>query len=69
MYLVYSLMVKPIYPPLKWVDIASYILAGGCIVAVLAVHFLARLLFRKWKLKKLDQRRDPRASLLKSQLS
>ena len=54
--MVYSLMVTPIYAPLKWVDISSYVLAVGCILAVLLVHFLARLLFRRWKVHKLPKK-------------
>ena len=61
---VYSLLVTPIYAPLKWVDVSSYLLAVGCIVAVLVVHFLARLLFRRWKVSKLEAKVGPRASLL-----
>jgi hypothetical protein len=46
-------MVKPIYAPLPWNNVTSYILALGCVLAVLVVHFLARLLYRRWKLEKL----------------
>ena len=49
-------MVKPIYAPLKWRDVSSYILAVGCIIAVLVVHFIARVTFRRWKIKKLDKK-------------
>lgn len=55
-YIVYSLMVKPIYAPLTWVDLQSYILAVGCVIAVLIIHFLARLAYRKLKLDRLKQK-------------
>jgi hypothetical protein len=45
-------MVKPIYAPLKWRDLSSYILALGCVIAVLVIHFIARLIYRKWKIHK-----------------
>lgn len=61
-------MVKPIYAPLKWVDAVSYILAIGCVVAVLVVHFVARLLFRRWKMTKLKER-DGKDGLLRSQVT
>ena len=45
----YSLSVKPIYKPLNWRDVQSYILALGCVLATLLIHFICRLVYRKWK--------------------
>jgi len=53
-YIAYSLSVKPIYKPIPWNDVASYIIAIGCIIAVLLIHYIARVVFRRWKLKKLQ---------------
>jgi hypothetical protein len=63
-------MVTPIYAPLKWRDVISYVLALGCLLAVLFAHFLARLLYRNWKLDRLKKREMERAGLLRqSQIS
>ena len=60
----YSLCVKPIYKPIPWTDFASYLISLGCIAMVLGVHFAGRLVFRRWKLGRLQEKEEVARSFL-----
>jgi hypothetical protein len=52
-YKAYSLKVKPIYAPIDWVSVGSYIIAVSSLLLTILVHFIGRVVYRKWKSQKI----------------
>ncbi len=55
--LAYSLAVKPVYRPIDWVSWGSYIIAVATLFLTIFIHFIGRVVHRKWKIHK--RKREP----------
>ena len=53
----YTLEVHPIYAPITWVSVMSYVWVSMALLIVVGVHLLSRLLWTKWRLKKIEEER------------
>lgn len=53
-YKAYSLSMKPIYGPIDWVSIGSYVISACSILLTMLVHFIGRTIHKKWKIYRLN---------------
>lgn len=61
---IYTLNVKNIYPPIKWVDAMSYVFMLIVFVLLIAHHYFAILFFRRVKKKRIEQEKEGNKALL-----
>lgn len=52
--LTYSLFAHIIYQPIDWVSVLSYVLILSTLGMSFFMHWLGRLIFRRWKMPKID---------------
>lgn len=55
---------KPIYAPIDWVTIGSYIVVISSVLLCVLAHYIGRIIYRKWKSTKLANAAEDAALLI-----